>query len=1024
MEKKLQKFLTGIHKHACFGLIACFLLGTINVVTGKAPLDLNGKGAITEHVVSGKVIDETGEPIPGATVLEKGTENGTVTDADGRFKLSVTDQNANLVISFLGYGKEEIAVNGQSTIEVQLIPNLTSLSEVVVIGYGTTKKQDLTGAVVSVKSEQLQVRPVTSVGQALQGQASGVLVRTNSAAPGGGVNIVIRGTSSFDQASTPLFIVNGIPVPDIDNIAVEDIASVEVLKDASATAIYGSRGANGVVLVTTKKGEIGKTSVAYSNRFTFETIPGDLNMMNGQEFAEFFTDWELANGANPDNVYYNGSSDLRPLPSEAGSTDWYDLITQNGFLQNHNLNVSGGSEKNTYSVSLSYLDHEGLIVGGDYSRLGLSLNNKYNVNNWFGAGVNLIVSGEKRNGSGENVSLEGNSSSPISAATKMMPTLPIYDALGNFQRNVLPGTQNPENPVAAANEVLNKRNDLKGVGNIYLEFTPFDGFKFKVTAGTAIRDRKNVGYNPTNTILGGQVGGRADNNQSIRKYFINEYLATYKKKFGVHDIDALGGFTYEETTTEAFNINGTGFFTDAFLNDNVDAAAQIDGGSSKSKWQLASLISRFKYIYDGRYLVTLTGRYDGSSRYHVDNRWGFFPSIALAWRISNESFFSTSGPVSFLKLRTSWGRTGNSNVGSYNSLPTYSIANYTLGNAIVPGVAINRLENPEYRWESTETLNVGLDVGLFNDLIDLSIEGYVKTTNDLILTNNLIETSGLSSTNRNVGEIRNKGIEISVKARALELGDFKWDVNGNIYFNDNEVTKFDQDPNNAWRIGNPVGVIREADIDGIINDEAELNTYLDTDGNPIGGAQVGDYKRIDQNGDGLINGDDLVIIFNPNPDFSYSFNSDFTYKGFSLSVLLYGVQGGQVFNETNRYFTQTAVVRNNLSKELIGNYWTPENTNAKFPSLASDLVSRVPIAENGSFLRIQNILLSYTLPKVKGINNATLFVSAQNIATFTNYSGLDPDVNSTGGSNPQNIGWDRAAYPLPKSYTVGLKLSL
>ena len=1017
MYKALQKILSVMCKYVVCGML------TLRLFYSPA-LAIEGNTPLQGIAVSGRVLDEIGEPLPGATIIEKGTANGTITDEEGKYKLMVSDENATIVFSFVGYKSHEVPLNGRSVIDVSLETDLTTLGEVVVVGYGTVKKSDLTGSVSSVKSEDLVERPVPSLAQAIQGRASGVMVRTNSAAPGGGMNIVIRGTASLNNSTTPLFILNGVPVNDIDNIPVEDIESVEILKDASATAIYGSRGANGVVLVTTKKGKKGKPVLTYANRFTFESLRNDLNMMNGPEFAAIFTEWEIANGADPSEVFYNGSSETRPLPAEAGSTDWFDEIIRDGLQQNHNLSLSGGGDKSVYSASLSYLDHEGLILGGDYRRIALTLNNKYDISSWVSAGFNVILSSDRRNGSGENTGLDGlGGLSAINPATKMMPTLPIFDVEGNYQENLLPGSQNRENPVAAAREYLNRRRDLNGTGNIFLEFKPFDGFKLRASLGASLRDRKTITHIPNNTVRGRQVAGEASNFQALRKYYIQEYLATYTRQLGMHSLDLLGGFTYEEQTNESFEVIGNGFFTDAFENNNMEAAQNLEAESAKNKWQLASFISRVNYGFNDRYLLTLTGRYDGSSRFHVNNQWGFFPSVALGWRVSNESFFPQNDVISFLKFRTSWGEAGNSNIDPYSSLSTYDIANYTLGNAIVPGVGVNRLENPDFRWESTETFNIGFDVGFLNDRIDLSVEGYIKKTNDLIFESNLIETSGLSEINRNVAEIENRGIEITLNAVIMDRGDFRWSGNGNIFFNRNEITRLNGDPANDWRIGNPVGVRRGIDIDGIINDQAELDEYVDSNGNPINGAQLGDYKQVDQDGNGIINGDDQVIIFNPMPDFVYGINQDFTYKRFGLSIMIHGSHGGQVFNETKRFFTNTAVVRNNLSRDLLDNYWTPENPNAAFPALSSEVVSNIPIIEDGSFLRIQNILLSYSLPDIKGLSKASVFVSAQNVATFTNYSGLDPDVNSTGGQNPGNIGVDRASYPIPRSYTVGLTVS-
>ncbi|MEM9895413.1 MAG: SusC/RagA family TonB-linked outer membrane protein, partial [Bacteroidota bacterium] len=405
-----------------------------------------------DAVISGQITDEEGEPLIGVTIIEKGTVNGTTTDISGNFRLDLINSNSTIVVSYVGFLTQEIVVGNQTTFEIQLQYDIESLEEVVVVGYGIVKKSDLTGAVSSVKSEDLVERPVPTIDQALQGRVAGATIRTNSAAPGGGMNIVIRGVGSINSNTQPLYVLNGIPVANVDNIPTEDVESVEILKDASATAIYGARGANGVVLVTTKTGRAGKPTLSYSNRFSFETSDTDLNLMNGSEFAAFYTEWEIAQGTDPANVFYNGSGELNPLPENAGNTDWFDEISRTGLQQNHNLSLSGGSEKNTYSVSLNYLDHKGVLVGSDYSRLSLNLNNTYEVNDWINVGLNIVVSGDDRNSVGENATLEGDGFSAINAALKMMPTLPIFDENGNFVENLLPGSQSRENPVAAATQ--------------------------------------------------------------------------------------------------------------------------------------------------------------------------------------------------------------------------------------------------------------------------------------------------------------------------------------------------------------------------------------------------------------------------------------------------------------------------------------------------------------------------------------------------------------------------------------------
>jgi len=980
------------------------------------------KGYAQEVTITGKVTDKTGA-MPGVNVVVKGTTKGTVTASDGSYEIDAP-ANGTLVFSFIGMNTKEVEIAGQTTIDVQLETATVGLDEVVAIGYGVMKKSDLTGSVVSIQEDELSNRPAPTLGQAIQGKAAGALVRTNSAAPGGGVSIIIRGHNSVNSSSQPLYVVDGIPLGSIDNIPVEDIKSVEILKDASSTAIYGSRGSNGVVLVTTKKGSVGEPTISYSGRMTMESMPGDLNLMNGQEFATFYTEWEIAQGTEPSQVHYNGSSYDRPLPANVGEgTDWIDVITQNGLAQNHQINVSGGTDKNTYSVSLNYLDHKGLIKGGDYDRFGLKFSNFYEINNWLESGIDLFLTREITNSSGENVSLEDPVFSPISPATKMPPTLPIYNPDGGYQVNNLPSTQNMENPLAAALEYTNLDKEYSAIGMFYLNFKPFEGFSFKVSGGATVNQGKNYKYNPSNTIYGALLNGSAGLRQFSSNYIINENIATYQKQFGdVHKINAIAGFTYEENVSEFMGASGTNFFTDEFKYNNLAAASSYgQPESGKKKWQMASYLGRINYTLKDKYLFTATGRYDGSSRFGKGNKWALFPSVAAAWRISNEPFMESVEDISNLKLRLSWGEAGNSNIGLYKSLATFSLANYPFGNAIQSGVQATNLSNPDLRWETTETYDFAVDFGFFNNRLNVTFDAYYKKTRDLLMNVATIETSGFRNALRNVGELENKGLEIIIATKILDKNDFTWELNGDISFNRNKILELNGDATQSWKIGHPIGVSRDYDYDGIIRTQEDLDAYVDEEGNPIGGAELGDAKRIDQNDDGRISGDDQVIVFNPNPDFTFGFTNNLSYKRFNLVVSFYGSQGNQVKNRTGMYFTQTRQVRNNMSRKLINNYWTPENVDADFPSLSSNLGYGIIQYEDGSFIRLQNVLLSYNLPSLSWLKNASVYVSGQNLLTITNYSGWDPDVNSSEGN--QNFGVDRAAYPVPRSFTVGIKTS-
>lgn len=975
--------------------------------------------------VTGTVTGSDGAAIPGVTVSAKGTTVGTITDGNGAYRITVPNAKGSLVFSFIGMKSLEIQVNNQSVINAQLTDDVIGLEEVVAVGYGTMKKSDLTGSVTTVKAESLALRPTPTIASALQGQASGVLVRTQSAAPGGTSSIVIRGINSVQSGSEPLYVVDGIPLTDINSIAPEDIESIEVLKDASATAIYGSRGANGVILITSKKGKEGKTNISYSGRYTMESMPKNLNMMNGEEFATVYTAYEKAKNPNitQAQIWYNGSTYDRPTPEQAGEgTDWWGELTRTGQVKNHQISINGGSNKNTYSVSLNYLDHQGMFLGGDYKRFGVRTSNTYQISDWLAAGLDIYITRSMQNSSGENTSMEGHVGT-VNAIFKMSPTQTVYTPDGAYQKNTMPGTQTMENPIALAKEQTDATRTQRAFGNFYLNFKPTKDLSVKISAGGDAKEGKNFFYNPSTTIYGALAGGKAQLSSNINSYFISENIATYKKEFNsIHRINVVAGFTYEQNIFESFGSSASSFFTDAFLYNNLGAGNVSDKpASAKNKWSLASGLGRINYVMKDKYLLTVSGRYDGSSKFGEGNKWGFFPSFAGAWRVSEESFMQNIGWMTNLKVRGSYGTTGNSNIGLYQSLATFSMGSYPFGTTINPGVYAARLENKDLKWETTTSSDLAVDFRLF-DKVNITIDGYIKKTSDLLMNVNLIETSGQLSALRNVGSLENKGLEFSADATIVNRA-VKWKVKGDIYTNKNKILTLNGDATQSWKIGQSLGVLRGYVLAGILATQADLDNYKGADGKVMNGAKLGDYRIVDTNLDGKISGEDQDIICDPNPDFTYGMNNEVSYKNFSLNVFVYGSQGSQINNETARYLTNLTTIRNNLTRDVLNNYWTPDRTtNIKYAALGSNNAQQ-PVIEDGSFLRIQNVILSYNLSskKAKAFSNARIYASAQNLLTISNYSGFDPDISSDTGN--QNFGTDRASYPLPKSVTCGIDIT-
>lgn len=975
--------------------------------------------------ITGKVTDQTGTSLPGVSVVVKGTTIGIVTDTEGKYSI-LTSGSGTLQFSFVGMKTQEVSIDGKTAINVVLAEDAIGIEEVVAIGYGTLKKSDLTGSVSSVKAESLTLRPTPTIASALQGQAPGVIVRTQSAAPGGNSSITIRGINSVQSGSGPLYVVDGIPLASINSIAPEDIESLEVLKDASSTAIYGSRGANGVILITSKKGKKGKTAISYSGRYTMESMPLNINLMNGEEFATVYSAYEKAK--NPSitqaQLWYNGSTYDRPTPMQAGQgTDWWNELTRQGQTQNHQISINGGSDRNTYSVSLNYLDQQGMIIGGDFTRFGVRSSNTYNITDWLSSGLDLYITRSMLNSSGENTGMEGTEGT-INAVYKMSPVQTVYTPDGLYQKNTLPGSQTLENPLALAKEQTDAVRAQRVFGNFYLNFKPLKDLSIKISAGGDANERKSFFYNPSTTIYGGMVNGKAQLGSSIDSYFINENIVSYKRQNNSHRFDFVAGFTYEQNIFESFGGSSSDFFTNAYLYNNLGAGNLFDKPwSSKTKWSLASGLGRVNYAMQDKYLLTVSGRYDGSSKFGEGNKWGFFPSVAGAWRITQESFMKNQKWLSNTKIRVSYGSTGNSNIGLYQSLATFSLGNYPFGTSVQPGIYADGLENKDLKWETTTSADLGFDFRLL-DKVNITMDAYHKKTNDLLMNVNLIETSGQSTALRNVGSIENKGLELSADATVVDR-DFKWKVKGDIFTNKNKIVSLNGDATQSWKIGQPLGVIRGLIIDGILETQEDLNNYKGIDGNVMNGAKLGDYRIVDTNKDGKISGEDQDIICDPNPDFTYSISNDLSFKNFSLNIFVYGSQGNQINNITANYLTNLLTVRNNLTRDVLNNYWTPEHpTNVKYAALNSNTynVAQQRNIENGSFLRIQNIILSYNLPSNKMFKNAKVYTSVQNLVTISKYSGYDPDISSDTGN--QNFGSDRASYPLPVSVTIGIDITL
>lgn len=970
---------------------------------------------LTGQGIKGKITDDTGQALPGVNILEKGTTNGTFTEVDGTYSLNLKSSNAVLLISYIGYLSQEITVGTQTSIDVTLALDQEQLNEVVVVGYGVVKKSDLTGSLAQIKSKDINAFPATNVLQAMSGRAPGVQVTQNTGAPGGGISVRIRGTNSVQGSNEPLYVVDGFPTsgsnPTIINNS--DIESIEILKDASATAIYGSRGANGVVLITTKQGKSGKIRVDYEGSYSQQTLRKKLELMNAKEYALFYNEQAANDKLTP---YFTQAQ----IDGFGEGYDWQSLIFQKAPMQTHNLTVSGGNDKTRFSVSGSIFDQQGIVIGSDYKRYSLRANVNTDVSKKFSLSYGATLTNietNRRNNSGNN-----RGASMIAAAISAPPTLTPYNDDGTYRvlataypfiSNVL---TNPLNYIYQQTDVVDANRVL---ANAALTFKPFEGLSIKIAGGIENSDDRNDVYTTTSFI---NSQGSASVSTSQGRSLLSENTISYIKTLGgKHSISAVAGFTYQDFLNTSLGASGVGFLSD--VTETANLASANTPGIPSSGYSFATLLSylgRVNYSYNNRYLATVSFRADGSSRYSEGNKWGYFPSAALAWRVSEEEFLKNSTLFSDLKIRASWGETGSQAISPYATLNNLSAGKTVFDDALYNTFAPGTRLPGNLKWETTEQADFGIDAGLFKDRLRLTIDYYIKNTRDLLNTVQLPSGFGFTSTIQNVGEIQNKGFEFALDARVIDKA-FKWDLSTNIAFNRNKVVKL---YNGADILGGSVAVT-------LINDNANLLR----EGEPMSvfyGYRRNGYNELgreiykDLNGDGLINQLDKTIIGNPNPDFIYGINSTMSFKGLELSIFIQGTQGNDLLNVSSINNTLDYGFGLNMPREVYLNHWTPSNTNAKYPILSRSNTYNYSdrLVEDGSYLRLRNIQLAYNFPlaTTAWLRSAQIYASGQNLLTVTKYSWWDPETNSQGGANSIGQGIDHYSYPTAKSVTFGLRL--
>lgn len=1036
-----------------------------------------GLQAQTGGQVTGKVIDAMGE-LPGVSVVIKGTSNGTITDMSGQFTLSNVKSSDVLVFSFIGYKTQEITVGNQKNLSVTMEEDTQTLDEVVVVGYQEVRKGDLTGSVAKANMKDLLSAPVASFDQALGGRIAGVNVSSGEGMPGSTMNITIRGNNSLTQDNTPLYIIDGFPVEDPAQAAAlnpNDIESTNILKDASATAIYGSRGANGVVVITTKQGKIGKPQISYDGSFGISQVTKTLDMMSGYEFVKLQNEIEPTRTAERYFMDYNGKQwtldDYRNVPE----ADWQDAIFRTAWSHNHNVRLTGGTEGVRYNASLSYYNQDGILLETGYERLQARMNTtvkheKLTMN------LNANFSRSIQNGSSPSSSSYSGMNNLFYSVWGYRPVAYPNGSLDDLRHELIdPGTADDANdyrfnPILDLENAYRKNytNNLQLNGYVQYEFLP--GLKLKVTGGWTYDNRHNDIFNNSKTRYGGPrstMGVNAEVRRSERLTWLNENLLTYQKNWkNRHSLSAMLGTTLQNSDYEFY-----AYSTRDIPNESLGMAGMSQGtinttDSSKSSWAMFSYFGNANYNYKSKYYATFSFRADGSSKFSKKNRYGYFPSASLAWSFTEESFMKQYKKwLSSGKLRLSWGLTGNNRIGEYDRYAlldmirshreTANIPNtvYPFDNVIESvGVAPISLPNEDLKWETTEQWNLGLDLGFFNERIGFTMDIYRKTTRDLLLNATLPYTSGYVTAMKNIGKVRNQGIELTLNTVNIDKKDFKWSTNFNIAFNKNEVleltegqtallstAQFDQNynsqPNYIAKVGYPMGMMYGYIYEGTYKyDDFDKsgNTYTLKGDVPHysseANTQPGMPKYKDLNGDGIINGDDRTMIGRGTPIHTGGFTNNFEYKGFDLNIFFQWSYGNDVINANRLFFESGFQKKRELNQfASYANRWTPENPNSDIPAAtnsASNLVISSRIVEDASFLRLKSVTLGYNIPQTflskYKISNARVYVAAQNLWTWTGYSGYDPEVSIR--DSALTPGLDYSSYPRALNISFGINL--
>lgn len=1016
--------------------------------TLPAPIKEEGEVIVEEklvqNIVSGTITDDKGQPLPGANVVEKGTTNGVTADFDGNFTITLTNESPILVISYVGFSTKEIPVSGSTSLNITLLEDAAGLDEVVVIGYGTQVRRDVTGSIASLNEDSFSAQANTNVDQMIQGKAAGVQVVQNSGEPGGGMSINIRGVGSINAGSSPLYVIDGLPINNspaisetgnetaptrsprnpISFLNPEDIASIDILKDASATAIYGSRGANGVVMITTKKGNSKDLRIDYSTHIGFNQVHNRLDLLNAEQYT---------NGINSLIDLGAGSEAERVTGIQVNGTDWQDVVFRNqAILQKHNISFSWGNGNTSYLATLNNTKEEGLVKNTKFNRFSgrFNLNHKTDKVNF---GINSTLSYIKDNfvPNGFDVNLRGGA---INAAKLYDPTLSIRDTDGNYVTSEFFDIDNPE-AILNGNHITGNR--YRYLGSAFLEYFILPELSAKVNVGADVNNENKSVYKDRTTIIGNSLGGVASAYTATETNYLIEGTINYTKEIGNNDINGLLGITTQKFQNRFSSQDANNFTTDATLADNFGLADRttLINNSSKSTNSLLSYLGRINYKLLDKYLLTVSYRIDGSSRFGEGNRFGYFPSASMGWLLDQEDFFSND-IVNTLKLRASWGKTGNQEIGNNSSISTFNSGNqtsYVLNDQFVTSLNPSRIANPDLKWETTEQVDIGIDFGLFNDRISGAVAWYNKNTTDMLLNLPVPTSSGFNSQLVNIGSMKNAGIEVGINTYNVTGKNFTWNSNINFTTLSNEVSDLGGIPEilsgSFGAAANEVGIIRPGeplrsfygyDIVGVWQQGDDLS-QITNNVNP------GDFKFRDVDNNGTINGDDRVILGNSFPEFTWGFTNTFDYKNWNLNILFTGVEGLEMINGNllEQYYPRSGVRVNRFAEPFL-NRWTPQNPTNDQPSYlglsqqGQGVNSKTVV--DASYVKLQSVRLSYSLPKdlmKNTFKSAEIYITGLNLATFSDYQGFDPALNPNGSANFR-IDWN--GYPSATTMLLGFNI--